>query len=52
MERKPNLLFLLTDQQRVDTMRCYGNEQIQTQSLNALADESFVFENAYVSQPV
>lgn len=52
MKRKPNLLFILTDQQRADTMRCYGNAQIQTKNLNALVDESFVFENAYVSQPV
>ena len=49
---KPNLLYIFTDQQRVDTMRCYGNGQIQTPHLNGLADESFVFENSYVSQPV
>ena len=50
--RKPNLLFIFTDQQRADTMRCYGNEYIDTPHLNALADKSFVFEKAYVSQPV
>ena len=33
-------------------MACYGNDDIQTPNLNALADQSFVFENAYVSQPV
>lgn len=49
---KPNLLYIFTDQQRVDTMRCYGNGQIQVPHLNGLADESFVFDNAYVSQPV
>ena len=50
--RRPNLLFVFTDQQRADTLRCYGNDQIQVPSLNALAGESVVFENAYVSQPV
>lgn len=50
--RKPNLIFIFTDQQRFDTMACYGNQRIQTPSLNALADESFVFESAYVTQPV
>lgn len=50
--RKPNLLFIFTDQQRADTMRCYGNDHIDTPHLNALADKSFVFQNAYVSQPV
>ena len=48
----PNVLFILTDQQRRDTMRCYGNEWIETPNLDRLADSSFVFENAYVTQPV
>ncbi len=52
MDRKPNLLFIFTDQQRFDTMACYGNQWIQTPTLNALADESYVFENAYVTQPI
>jgi arylsulfatase A-like enzyme len=49
---RPNLLFILTDQQRYDTMACYGNTQIDTPNLDRLADESFVFEHAYVTQPV
>ena len=49
---RPNLLYIFTDQQRADTMQCYGNAQIETPSLNALARESFVFDHAYVSQPV
>ena len=52
MSRKPNLVFIFSDQQRYDTMRCYGNTWIRTPSLNALADCSFVFERAYVTQPV
>ncbi len=49
---RPNLLYIFTDQQRADTLACYGNHQIETPALNALASDSFVFENAYVSQPV
>ena len=49
---RPNVLYIFTDQQRVDTLRCYGNEQIETPALDALAADGFVFENAYVSQPV
>ena len=48
----PNVLYIFTDQQRVNTLRCYGNEQIETPALDGLADDGFVFENAYVSQPV
>ena len=33
-------------------MRCYGNDWIETPHLDALAERSFVFENAYVTQPV
>jgi len=49
---KPNLLFILTDQQRADSLACYGNTHVQVPHLNRLAQESFVFEHAYVSQPV
>ena len=51
-DRKPNILFILTDQQRQDSMRAYGNNWIKTPNLDKLADKSFVFENAYVTQPV
>ena len=46
------MLVIVTDQQRADTMACYGDEWIETPNMNALASDSFVFENAYVTQPV
>ena len=49
---KPNLLFIWTDEQQYFTMKAYGNEVIQTPNLDRLASESFVFEKAYVTQPV
>jgi arylsulfatase A-like enzyme len=52
MRRKPNLVFIFTDQQRADTLTCYGNQQVQTPNLDALAGESHVFESAYVTQSV
>jgi len=52
MTNRPNLIFILTDQQRWDTMGCYGNDWIETPALDGLAAHSFVFENAYVTQPV
>ncbi|MQG89242.1 MAG: hypothetical protein FI700_00535 [SAR202 cluster bacterium] len=52
MSKKPNLLFICSDQQRTDTMGAYGNDWIETPALNDLASRSFVFENAYVTQPV
>lgn len=52
MAERRNLVVILSDQQRHDTMACYGNDWIQTPRLNALADQSFVFEASYVTQPV
>jgi len=48
----PNLLFLWTDEQRADTLACYGNTTVDTPNLNRLAAESFVCEQAYCVQPV
>ena len=52
MADNPNIVFIMSDQQRQDTLACYGADWMQVPHLNALARESFVFENAYVAQPV
>ena len=52
MPDRPNLVFIFSDQQRYDTMACYGNQWINTPHLNALASRSLIFRNAYVTQPV
>ena len=52
MPDRPNVLLICTDQQRRDTMACYGNDFVQSPNVNALADESFVFENCYVTVAV
>jgi arylsulfatase A-like enzyme len=51
-KRKPNLLFIWTDEQRADTMAVYGNKKIRVPNFNKLAAESIVFKSAYVTQPV
>jgi arylsulfatase A-like enzyme len=50
--RKRNLVIFLPDQQRADTLACYGNENVHAPNLNRLASESVVFNRAYVTQPV
>lgn len=45
--RRPNVLFLLTDDQRADTINALGNPAIVTPHLDALAKRSMVFRNAY-----
>lgn len=50
--RKPNLVLFLPDQQRADTIACYGGEKVHAPNLNKLASESIVFERTYVTHPV
>lgn len=47
----PNVLLIMTDQQRWDTLGCYGNEVIETPNLDFLASQGTVFENAYTPSP-
>lgn len=49
---RPNLLFLITDQQRTDTLRAYGNTRNIAPNLDRLADKSVVFKQYYVTQPL
>src|SRR6267143_642637 len=50
--RKPNLVLFLPDQQRADTIACYGGVKVHAPNLNKLASESVIFERAYVTHPV
>lgn len=48
----PNLLFIFTDQQHLETLACYGNDRIEMPNLNRLAARSVVFDEPYCTQPV
>ncbi len=45
---KPNILFLFTDDQHVDTIQALGNEYIQTPNMDKLVNEGIAFTNAYI----
>lgn len=45
---KPNILFILTDDQGWATLGCYGSKRVHTPHLDRLADESMRFIDAYV----
>ncbi|BFT74036.1 sulfatase-like hydrolase/transferase [Paenibacillus sp. P36] len=47
-----NILLILTDQQRVDTLKAYGGKVCQTPNLDQLSEDSIVFTNAYTSCPI
>ncbi|ABK03110.1 sulfatase [Arthrobacter sp. FB24] len=44
---RTNILFLMTDQQRIDTMGCYGNRSRHTPYLDGLAARGTVYDRAY-----
>lgn len=47
-----NLLFITTDQQRWDSLPCYGLDFIHTPNLDRLGREGVVFERAYTPAPL
>jgi len=49
---RPNIIFLLTDDQRWDAAGCMGNPVIRTPNMDKLAREGVLFENAYVTTPI
>ena len=46
-ENKPNILFLLTDDQAVDTIRAMGNSEIQTPNFDRLVAAGTTFTHCY-----
>jgi arylsulfatase A-like enzyme len=49
---RPNIVFILTDDQRIDDFGCYGNKQAITPNVDALAARGVRFTNAMVTCPV
>jgi arylsulfatase A-like enzyme len=49
---RPNILFIMTDQQRADMMSCAGNPWLKTPVLDRLAASGIRFTRAYASNPV
>jgi arylsulfatase A-like enzyme len=50
--RKPNVIYIMTDQQRNTTLRCYGNNKVETPVLDSLAQRGVLFTSCYTTQPV
>jgi len=40
MARRPNILMIMTDNQPAELLGCYGNAEISTPHIDALASES------------
>ena len=49
---RPNVLWLMADQLRADTMGCMGHPSIQTPNMDRVAGEGAVFTNSFAGEPV
>ena len=50
--RRPNIILLLTDDQRGDALGCAGNPIIQTPNMDTLGARGVRFERAFVTTPI
>jgi arylsulfatase A-like enzyme len=52
MNDRINVLFIITDQLRADHLACYGNPDIKTPNIDALAEDGLRFTNSYCANPI
>lgn len=50
--QKPNILVIMTDQQRFDSLGCYGCDCVDTPNIDRLAAEGARYTRCYVNNPV
>jgi arylsulfatase A-like enzyme len=50
--KRPNILFIMTDQQHAGMMSCTSNKWLKTPAMDRLAASGIRFERAYASNPV
>lgn len=51
MTDQPHIIFIITDQQRFDTIRSLGYDYIDTPNLDRLVNEGVTFTNCHISAP-
>ncbi len=47
--KRPNILFIMTDDHTTQAMSCYGGRLIDTPNMDRLSDEGMRFENCYAT---
>lgn len=48
-DQRPNIIFIITDQQRFDTIRALGFDYMDTPNLDRLVEEGVLFEQCHVT---
>jgi arylsulfatase A-like enzyme len=52
IKSRPNLVWFMPDQQRTDAVGCFGNDVVQTPTIDAVAARGTRFTNAFVQHSV
>lgn len=52
MSKRPNFLFIVTDQHRADHLGCYGNTIVRTPHIDAIAGNGQLWDRFYVANPI
>lgn len=52
MSKRPNFLFIITDQHRADHLGCYGNKVVQTPNIDGIAAKGTRWDRFYVANPI
>ena len=51
-QERPNIIYIMTDQQTATAMSCVSNENLHTPNMDKLAQRGVRFENAYCAHPL
>lgn len=52
MTKRPNFLFIITDQHRADHLGCCGNSVVKTPNINSIAAKGTRWDRCYVANPI
>ena len=52
VQKKPNIIYIYTDQQHAKMMSCAGNKWLHTPAMDYLAENGIRFTRAYATNPV
>jgi arylsulfatase A-like enzyme len=52
MKKRPNFLFIITDQHRADHLGCGGNQVVQTPNIDRIAAKGTRWDRFYVANPI
>lgn len=52
MAQTPNIVLILPDQQRPDSLGCYGSKYSKTPTIDWLSSSGVTFDNCYVQNPL